>query len=176
MPARPFFPGQLGAMKPDIFGLHTQSLLSVAGETEGERKARVDTVKTGIRAAFNAAVDHLGEEQARKLFQDVLRKPRQRGASKHLAADRDQRLLAAYDERPHGETVAALARRLHEMKDAKKLGQSAEAIETQIGQLVKTRTKERRTKAREERRWRMAMRNEPPTLLEAIPWAIPSKK
>jgi hypothetical protein len=82
---------------------------------------------------------------------------------KMLAPDRDARLLQEYDAAlRNGETTAALARRLR--AEGRELGDSAGAIQTQIRKLVKGREKRQREAAFEARRWRMAMRNEPPSL------------
>jgi hypothetical protein len=164
MPRRPFFPPTY--TPPDIFGLQRLTLLGEACEATSERTRRIAKVEAGVHAAFRAAIDHLGEEAARELFRIVLRKPK-RGAGKALAPDRDQRLLAAYDALQSGESVAALARRLHASIGIE-LGNTPEAIESHIGQLVKKREKLRRAAAIDARQWRMAMRNEPPTLLGGL--------
>jgi hypothetical protein len=120
-------------------------------------------VEKGLRDAFTAAVHHLGEEEARQLFRRVIRRPK-RGLGKALAPDRDARLLQEYDAAvQNGETTAALARRLR--ADGRGLGDSAGAIQTQIRKLVKERKERQRAAAIEARRWRMATRNEPPSLL-----------
>jgi hypothetical protein len=164
MPRRPFFP--LANPPPDIFGLHWLTLAEDACETVKERAQRAAKVEAGVGAAYGAAVRHLGEEEARKLFRSVMRR-RKRGANKESPPDRDQRLLAAYDERTSGESVAALARRLHD-KFGVELGNSPKAIETQIGKLRDELNKRRRAAAVQERLWRMATRHEPPTLLADI--------
>jgi len=164
MPRRPFFPPV--NQPPDIFGLHTLTLVGQACETATERAQRVAKVEAGVHAAFRAAISHLGEAEARELFRSALQKPK-RGVGKALAPDRDQRLLTAYDERQSGETIAALARRLH-AEVGKELGNTPKAIETQIGQLAKAREKRRRAAAVQKRLWRMAMRHEPPTILGEI--------
>ena len=162
IPRRPFYPVEL---PPDIFGLHRPSLLGSACESEADRLNRVATVERGVQDAFTAAVDHLGGEEARQLFRRVIRRPK-RGLGKMLAPDRDARLLQEYDAAlQNGETTAALARRLR--ADGRDLGDSAGAIQTQIRKLVKQREKRQRKAAFETRRWRMAMRNEPPSFLSA---------
>jgi hypothetical protein len=109
-----------------------------------------------------AAVQHLGDDGARALFVKVLRRTK-RGLGKTLAPDRDARLLHAYDEAAHGESIASIARRLR--KEGPELGHTEGAIAAQIRKLVVAR-KERDHRARvETRRWQMALRNEPPTLL-----------
>jgi hypothetical protein len=163
MPRRPFYPPV--ALPLDIFGLHQLSLLGEACESETEKQKRIATVEKGVVAAFKAAVGHLGEEAARRLFARVVRRPK-RGQGKILAPDRDARSLKEHDAAiRNGETVAALARRLR--ADGIELGNTAGAIETQIRKLVKERKKRERAAAFEARRWRMAVRNEPPTLLSA---------
>jgi hypothetical protein len=118
-------------------------------------------VQAGVIAAFKAAVHHLGEDAARELFSSVLRRPK-RGRGKALAADRDARLLKEYDAAPESESIASIARRLR--AEGTQLGNTVAAIATQIRKLVDER-KERDRRARvEARRWRMATRNEPPTL------------
>jgi len=65
-------------------------------ESEAETWKRVVTVEKGVDAAFKAAIEHLGEEEARRLFARVLRRPK-RGQGKMLAPDRDARLLKEYE-------------------------------------------------------------------------------
>ena len=164
MPRRPFFPPV--ELPPDIFGLRRPSLVGMACESEAERLKRVATVEDGVRDAFTAAVWHLGEDEARQLFRRVTRRPK-RGLGKTLALDRDARLLQEYDAAlQNGETTAALARRLR--AEGRELGDSAGAIQTQIRKLVKERDKRQRAAAVKARRWRMATRNEPPSLLSAV--------
>ncbi len=167
MPRRPWYP----PLEPqtDILGLHHISLLGAACESAAERKQRTGKVEAGVIAAFNAAVHHLGNDDARKLFNRVLQRPK-RGRGKALAADRDTLLLKTYDEAP-GESIASIARRLR--AQGKQLGNTAAAIATQIRKLVKEREKRQRRERVEARRWRMAMRNEPPSFLSS---AISSRK
>jgi hypothetical protein len=69
-------------------------------------------------------------------------------------------LLKAHDEGiQRGDSVAKIAKQLR--ADGIELGNTAEAIAAQI------RKKRERAAAREARRWRMAKRNEPPTLISA---------
>jgi hypothetical protein len=160
MPSRPWYPPM--QPRPDIFGLHHVTLLHAACESDAERQQRFAKVEAGMIAALEAAVHHLGEDAARELFNRVLRRPK-RGRGKALAADRDYLLLKAYDAAsPEGESVASIARRL--CAKGTQLGNTAAAIAIQIRKLVAAR-KERERRARvEARRWRMATRNEPPTL------------
>jgi hypothetical protein len=73
-------------------------------------------------------------------------------------------LLRAYDQAAEGESIAAIARRLR--KEGRELGHTEGAIAAQIRKLVAAR-EERDYRARvDARRWRMALRNEPPTLVE----------
>jgi len=165
MPIRPWFP----PTKPraDIFGLHQVTILGTACETDAERARRIAAVEAGVDAAFQAAIHHLGQDEARRLFQRVLRRPK-RGQGKALAPDRDARLLKAHDEAVQkGESTAALARRLR--AQGTKLGNTAGAIAAQIRKLVEERKRRARAAAIEARRWRMAMRNDPPTLLSGLP-------
>lgn len=155
MPSRPFYPVRL---RPDIFELEHLTILEQACESKVEKQKRIATVKKGVAAAFKAAVVHLGDEEARCLFRNVLRRPK-RGQGKMLAPDRNARLLKEYDAASQkGEPVAALARRLR--KAGIELGNTAGAIETQIRKLVKEREKYQRAAAVEARRWRMATRGE----------------
>ena len=163
MPGRSYFP-PMGDQR-DIFGLRHVTILGAAGESDAEHKRRIDNVQSGVQAAFKAAVHHLGETEARNLFAIVARKPK-RGPGKAHATDRDHQLLKAYDDAMlNNETIAALARRLHAKN--KKLGNTPEAIATQIRKLRDERTAVVRKQAREVRYWRMALRNEPPSLLSA---------
>jgi hypothetical protein len=160
MPRRPFYPVEL---PPDIFGLRHIGLLEHEDETE--RQKRVGTVEKGVAAAFKAAIDHL---EARRLFARVLRRPK-RGQGKMLAPDRDARLLMEFDAvASRGESVAALSRRLRAAAGTE-FGNTADAIETQIRKLLKERNRRERAAAVEARRWRMAMRGEPPGLLSMPP-------
>jgi hypothetical protein len=161
MPSRPWYP----PLEPqtDIFGLHHISLLGAACESTAERKQRIGKVEAGVIAAFKAAVHHLGDDDARELFNRVLQRPN-RGRGKALAADRDSLLLKTYDEAP-GESIASIARRLR--AQGKQLGNTAAAIATQIRKLVKEREERERRERVEARRWRMATRNEPPSFLSS---------
>jgi hypothetical protein len=162
MPRRPFYPT---ALPPDIFGLQRLTLLGEVCETEAEKRKRVAKVEAGVVASFKAAVRHLGDEEARKLFASVLRRPK-RGKGKIFAPDRDFRLLKEYDTAVRqGESVAALAKRLRIA--GTELGNTEGAIAAQIRKLVKERKQEQRAAAVEARRWRMATRNERPSLLSS---------
>ncbi len=163
MPKRTWCP----PMKPrtDIFGLHHMTVIHLACETPTEQARRAAKVEAGVTAALDAAIRHLGDDEARALFAKVLRRPK-RGLGKALAPDRDIRLLRAYDEAPEGESIAAIARRLR--KEGRTLGHTEGAIAAQIRRLVAAR-KERDYRATvDARRWRMALRDEPPTLLETV--------
>ena len=163
MPELSFFPHV--SLKPDIFGLRHVTIAGQACENEQDMRKRVDAVEKGIAAAFRAAVSHLGEEEARLLFAQVVRRPK-RGQGKMLAPDRDARLLKEFDAVVlTGETVAALARRLR--ADGLELGNTEGAIATQIRKLVKERKKREHAAAVNSRRLRMAMRKQPPTILSA---------
>jgi hypothetical protein len=160
MPTRPWYP----PMQPqtDIFGLADITLLGAAFETPKQRQARVARVEDGVKAAFDSAVRHFGGDAARELFARVTRLPK-RGRGKALASNRDARLLKAYDSAPKGESINAMARRLR--SEGVELGNTVGAIAKQIRKLVEER-KVRKYRSRvESRRWQMAMRNEPPTLL-----------
>jgi hypothetical protein len=148
----------------DIFGLPRLSLLGEACESAQERQRRIAKVADGVTASFHAAVSHLGEEQARKLFAKVVRRPA-RGPGKDLAPDRDVRLLKAYDE-ANGESIAAIAKRIVASYGIE-LGNTAKAVATQIRKLRDDRIERDRAAAREARRSRMSMHGEPPSLLSA---------
>jgi hypothetical protein len=149
--------------RPDIFGLHYVTIAGAACEGDVERAKRFAKVEAGITGAFKAAVHHVGDERARQLFRKALRRPK-RGPGRALAADRDRRLLAAYDAAvKDGETIASIGRRLH-TRHGIELGNTPAAIEAHIRRLVKVRKQSERAAAFEARRRRMAMRNEPPTL------------
>jgi hypothetical protein len=161
MPRHPFFPHV--APRPDIFGLR-QLTLAGGGESAADRQKRVATIEAGVVAAFKAAVGHLGEDEARRLFARVVRRPK-RGPGKMLAPDRNYRLLTAYDTAvQNGESIPALARRLRAGDGGIELGNTVDAIEAQIRKLLKKRKERDHAAAVQARRWRMAMRNEPPTL------------
>lgn len=163
MPTRPRYPDI--KPRPDIFGLYHVTLIHRACETEAELQQRIAKVEAGVKAAYDPAVHHLGETAARSLFVKMTQ-AQKRGRGKALAPDRDARLLEAYDTRARGESITSIARRLR--AQGTKLGNTAPAIEKQIRKLVKERT-EREHKAKvEARRWRMATRNDPPTLLAGV--------
>jgi hypothetical protein len=162
MPRRPFYLPIVP--QPDIFGLERLTILGEACETCTERQQRISKVEAGVVAAFKVAATHLGEEQARQLFAKVARRPK-RGRGKALAPDRDFRLLKAYDEMQPGGTIAALGRRLR--ASGIDLGNTADAIALRIRTLVAERKQTRHAAAVEARRWRMATRNERPTILSA---------
>lgn len=166
MPRRPFFPGTLKP-RADIFGLHHMTLLGEACESEADRKKRFATVESGVLAAYKAAVAQLGEDRARELFQRVLRRPK-RGNSKSIAPDRDAILIKARDAAfKNGESIAALSKRLHTAHGVK-LGNSPEAIQTQIRKLVSERKAREHEAKKQARFWRMATRGEKPTLLSGL--------
>lgn len=161
IPRRPFYPVPL---PPDLFGLYPlPSLL----ETDDERRTRIAAVVKGVGVAFDAAVKHLGEDEARLLFARVVRRHRRgRGQGRVFAPDRDARLLEEYDAAiRRGDTnISAIARRLR--AEGTKLGNTAGAIAAQIRKLRDERKDRERAAAREARRWRMATRGET-TLLSA---------
>ena len=161
MPRRPFYPPV--GLPPDIFGLRAPPLLNL--ESDAENRDRVMAVEKGVFSAFKAAMDHLGEEQARLLFRRVIRRPK-RGPGRCLAPDRNNLLLKEYDARQKGQTVAELSRRLLQAHGTQ-LGNTPGAIAAQIRKLIRNREERERAAAREARRWRMATRNEPPTLLSS---------
>lgn len=171
MPTRPWYPPV--ELRPDIFGLHHVTLLETACESDAARAQRAAKVEAGVTAAFKAAIHHLGEEEARALFSSVLRRPK-RGRGKALAPDRDARLLEAYDAAPEAESIKAMARRLRAA--GTQFGNTASAIETQIRKLVDARRKREHRARVEARRWRMATRNEPPTLLSGAVSAARSRE
>jgi hypothetical protein len=76
MPSRPYFPPTEPVR--DIFGLTRLSLLCEGLESDAERASRVATVEKGVQDAFQAAIDHLGEQEARKLFAKVTRRPKRK--------------------------------------------------------------------------------------------------
>jgi len=171
MPTRPWYPPVNS--KPDIFGCPYMTLMHRAIESEADRTKRVSKVEAGVKAAFKATIHHLGEDEARALFTKVLRRPK-RGQGKALAEDRDARLLRAFDTAAKGESIASIARRLR--ADSTELGNTPGAIAAQIRKLVSDRT-ERNYRARiEARRWRMATRNEPPTLAAGFSAVRPREK
>lgn len=157
MPRRPFFPGTIKP-RPDIFGLHHVTLLQEACESPAEKQKRRDTIEKGVVTAFKAAVAHLGEAEARKVFQSALRRPK-RGKGKVHAADRDARLLREYDVKSEDESIAALAKRLHAV-NGQQLGNTPGAIQAQIRKLVSERQARDHEAKKQARFWRMATRGE----------------
>lgn len=66
MPRRPLYPVPF---PPDIFGLRHPGLLNFEGEAEIRK--RIAIVEKGVATVFKAAIDHLGEDEARRLFARV---------------------------------------------------------------------------------------------------------
>jgi hypothetical protein len=163
---RPLYPLHLLVpSRPDIFGLRVLSFVASAGENESERQKRVAKIEKVLKDTFRAAARHVGEEEARRLFERIIQKQK-RGRGKALAPDRDSRLLAEYDAAvTKNETVATLARRLH--SGGKSLGNTPGAIAAQIRKLLKARKDRDRAAALNERRLRMAMRHSRNTILGA---------
>lgn len=146
----------------DCFGLRPPLI----AESEDDTRSRVALVKKGVADAFAAAVRHLGDEEARELFASVARR-RKRGKGKSLASDRDTQLLAALESAQRiGETIPALAKRLH-VERKRELGNSPEAIETQIRKLLKERSAKKRTAELEAQRWRQ-MSPPSPTIVSRV--------
>lgn len=164
MPRRNIFPGLLKP-RADIFGLHVQTILGEAIETSEAKRKRIETVEKGVISAFKAASAHLGADEARRLFKEVIRKPK-RGKGKWLASNRDFILLREFDGRKEGESIAELAKRLHAAKELK-LGSTSGAIAAQIRKLRDAREKSEREAKKQARYWRMATRHEK-TLLTAL--------
>lgn len=149
---------------PDCFGLYPPTLL----ELEEDARARVVAVEKGVAGAFASAVVHLGDEKARRLFATASRRTK-RGGSKHLAPNRDELLLTEHSVASQiGETIPVLARRLYAAQAAgtgPTLGNSAEAITTQLRKLLQEREARDRAALRAARLWRWSARHYPPTLL-----------
>jgi hypothetical protein len=165
MPSRPFFPGTMEP-RPDIFGLHHMTIMGEACESKEEKQKRIATVEKGVLAAFKAAVAHLGEDQARQLFKRIPRRTK-RGRGKTHINDRDIQLLRELDASPKGESITALAKRLHTTYPGQ-LGYSPEAIATQIRKLIKARKNSERATKVQSRYWRMATRNEKKSFLSDL--------
>ncbi len=153
MPRRPFFPGIIKP-RPDIFGLYHVTLLQGACESDADKQKRKDSIEKGVLAAFKAAVAHLGEAEAREVFRRALRRPK-RGTGKMHAADRDTRLLREHDAKAEGESVAALAKRLH-AANGQQLSNTPGAIQAQIRKLVSERKSHEHEAKKQARLWRMA--------------------
>ena len=146
----------------DCFGLRPPLI----AESEDDTRSRVALVKKGVADAFAAAVRHLGDEEARELFASVARRQK-RGKGKSLASDRDTQLLAAVESAQRvGETIPALAKRLHVERN-RELGNSPQAIETQIRKLLKERSAKKRTAKLEAQRWRQ-MSPPSPTIVSGV--------
>jgi hypothetical protein len=85
MPGRRFFPFPRN-LPPDIFGLKRLTALGEVCLTEDERQARRATIRDHLKRAFKNACRQLGEDDARSLFGEVMRKPK-RGVMKTLARE-----------------------------------------------------------------------------------------
>jgi hypothetical protein len=164
LPHRPWYPPTENAR--DIFDLVTPSLLGEVVESTSARAARFAKVEQGVSDAFRAAANHLGEEEARRLFRKTTRKPK-RGPGGAINPERDRILLRAYDERPADQSLAAVARLLEKwaIETGIRLGSNADAIAAHLRKLLAERARRQRAAAVEARRLRMAMRNDPPSLL-----------
>lgn len=157
MPRRPFFPG-INKPRQDIFGLRHVTLIQEACESDADKQKRKDTIEKGVLAAFKAATAHLGEAEARQIFKRALRRPK-RGSGKMHAIDRNSRLLGEHDANAGGESIAALAKRLH-ATNGQQLGNTPGAIQFQIRKLVSGRKKREHEAKKQARFWRMATRGE----------------
>jgi len=147
----------------DCFGLRPPLI----AESEDGTRSRVALVKKGVADAFAAAVTHLGDEQARELFTSVARRLK-RGKGKSLASDRDAQLLAALEAAQRiGETIPALARRLH-VERKLELGNSPQAIDTQIRKLLKERSARKRTAELAAQRWHQMFPTSPTIVSRAL--------
>jgi hypothetical protein len=111
-----------------------------------EHRQRTRAVRRTARRFFGAVSDHLGNEEARKLFEGLFRKRREGRPSGTRDPKRDARLLEEYDDRKRKitseEEISALPRVIAEEADKRypgQLGSSAPAIEKQLRRLLSKR-------------------------------------
>jgi hypothetical protein len=133
----------------DEFGIPYRRGTVLTPETEDERAQREAAARNLIGRVFKAAVLHLGEDEARRVWQKVAQKKRgARPGSRN--AERDRRLLAIHDEvasRGGGQPPASLLRKISEVADTEvpgEYGASAQAVEKQLRRLLARRDLNRR--------------------------------
>jgi hypothetical protein len=100
-----------------------------------------DAVGKLVTEVFAAAALRLGEEEARRLFKKLSRRPRRgRGPNKNHRPDRDTKLLDVYDQAvlSGGLTIPELSTILHDRWKSQ-FGATPLAIEKQIRRLIETR-------------------------------------
>jgi hypothetical protein len=119
-----------------------------------ELRERAAAVKWIARNVFTAAVSHLGEEEARRIFESTTRPPRSQKVRGAHDPDDDQDLLKQYDAEiaKAPERAKAAPRELAERRIKKDLPFRKEAVDT----LAKRIRRLRDRREREQRRARFA--------------------
>ena len=145
---------------PDRFGLRRPSLL---GDTEEAKSWRARAVQSLIADLFQTAVVQLGKEEARRLFESVIKRKRgERGKGKNLPPETDVRLLTMYDAevvRTPGRKKGSIPRRLAERlnrEERGRFGASAAGIEKRIRGLLDERARLLAAIGEQIERWREA--------------------
>ncbi len=152
------------------FDLPLTSVLSQACETPKQREARLRVVRRSAFRFYQAVCSHLGQQDAKKLFDGFTSKPVRTGApSGPKDQERDRELLAKYDgfvAKNAMASPAAVAQWLFKKPNqGTRFGSSPGAVERHIRRLLHQRIRRR---ALEEAQWRRQMANRPelePSLL-----------
>jgi hypothetical protein len=125
----------------DRFGLPQN--WSLLGETEADRKSRITSAEALIKDAFETAVRHFGYEDARRRFNEVVKKPPPgKQANKEIIDE----LLIHYDRETRGgalgkaEAPGRIGEALYETYGIR-FGASADAIEKKLRRALKAREK-----------------------------------
>jgi hypothetical protein len=127
---------------------------SLLGESDEERKARTLAVERVVKEAFTTVTNHLGNDDARRLFREVSNKPSKQG--KQEDKELNSEILKLYDSevqagRDPKSIPAILARQLHDgnlhYRNAKGKvthfrSQAVKSTETRVRRLVKEREKQ----------------------------------
>ena len=145
---RPNWPQSVPPLpKTDEFGLRIVSLLGQTLEAPEEKAMRIRRVRRFAFRAYRAVAFHLGDEEARKMFDGFLSKARRMGRPGGSSdPSRDEVMLEVYDALAAGATEAereALPRTLGELLEPE-FGNSAEAREKHIRRLLRWRARRQR--------------------------------
>jgi hypothetical protein len=143
---------------PQIFTLpRVPSLLWEVYETPTEREERVREVRRCAFKFYQAVGRHLGEEDAKKLFDYFISEPRAPGRpSGPTDPEAEEKLVAIYDNfRREGASPMAVARWLFARPGrGQRFGKSPEAVAKHIQRLLRKRERRR---ALDEARYRRIM-------------------
>jgi len=144
---RPNWPQSVPPLpKTDEFGLQIVSLLGQALEAPEEKAMRSRRVRRSAFRAYRAVALHLGDEEAKKIFEGFISKARRMGRPGGSSdPSRDEVMLEVYDALATGATEAqreALPRTLGELLEPE-FGNSDEARVKHIRRLLRWRERRR---------------------------------